>query len=81
MVQAMRLHLRPFLGKYNASQRPDDTVSHVRVQIPTLSAHCIIQQQACRPVCLGNCDSIRQELPVIGDAKQATSEEKSDPVE
>ena len=45
----MRLLLRPFLGQYNASWRPDDKVSH-----ECHSAHCIILHW-CRlsdPVCL-----------------------------
>ena len=28
-LKAMRLLLRPFMGQYDASQRPDDRVSHV----------------------------------------------------
>ena len=40
-LEPMRLHLRPFLGKYNASRRPDNRVSHV--QISTLSPHCVVR--------------------------------------
>ena len=47
-VKAMRLHLRAFLGKYDASQRPYDRVSHLK--ITTLSVDCVIQQQFGFPI-------------------------------
>ena len=37
-LEAIRLLLRPFLGQYGASQRPDSRVSHVWMS--TLSANC-----------------------------------------
>ena len=46
---AIRSLLRPILGQYDASQRPNDRVSH-----ECHSAHCIVHQW-CRlsdPVCL-----------------------------
>ena len=36
---AMRLLLRPFLGQYDASQRPNDRVSH-----ECHSSHCVVHQ-------------------------------------
>ena len=36
---AMRYLLRPILGQYDASQRPDDRVSH-----ECHSAHCVVHQ-------------------------------------
>ena len=47
-LEAMRLHLRPFLGKYDAFWRPDDRVSHIRIS--TLSAHCVVYQRFGFPI-------------------------------
>ena len=129
-LEAMRLYLRPFWGKYDASRRPDDRVSHVRMSTLPIASYSngsiirlprkphpsqmrfvrlIIRLEERKvdgrktrknsfalfaaisqvltlsfkisPVCLRACVGVRRALPVIGDAKQATSEGESGPVE
>ena len=114
----MRLLLRPILGQYDASRRPNDRVSH-----ECHSAHCVVhgfpilfayrpkphpslvklarlvRKESCwktRGTALfaaisqvstwylcasGRCVGVRQAIALIGNARQATSEGKSGPVE
>ena len=93
----MRLLLRPILGQYDASWRPNDRVSH-----ECHSAHCVVHQwcrlsdgvglwKTRRTVLLHCSQSSRkfqhgvyasgQAMAQFGNTRQATSEGKSGPVE
>ena len=55
---AMRLFLRPNLGQYDASRRPNNRVSH--------STHCVIHQCT-----LGHCVGVRHTMALIGNTRQS----------